>query len=79
MILDLNMPVMDGREALSAIRKIDSSIPILISSGYEEQEMGNQADTRSIAEFIQKPYTFDALIGKLRSVLETSSGSGITG
>lgn len=69
-ILDLTMPVMSGLEALSAIREIASSIPVLISSGYEEQELGNRMETGDIAGFLQKPYTSDLLIGKLKAVLE---------
>jgi len=69
-ILDLTMPVMDGLEALSAIREIDPMIPVLISSGYDEKEMGDRVETKSIAGFIPKPYSFEILLGKLRAALK---------
>jgi len=69
-ILDLNMPVLDGLEALSAIREIDPMIPVLISSGYDEKKMDNRVETMNIAGFIPKPYSSDILLGKLRAALK---------
>src|SRR3990172_7274860 len=35
-ILDMRMPGMDGLEVLIALKNIDSSVPVIISSAYEE-------------------------------------------
>lgn len=37
-ILDISMPEMDGIAAMKAIRKIDATLPILLSSGYSEDD-----------------------------------------
>lgn len=38
-ILDLTMPNMDGDEVFREIRKLDPDVPVLISSGYNENEI----------------------------------------
>lgn len=52
-LLDMMMPDMDGSEALSMIRVLDSSLPVVLTSGSSEQEelvpLGAQG-------FLQKPY-----------------------
>ena len=37
-LLDLTMPIMSGSEALQAIRQIRPDVPVLIMSGYNEQD-----------------------------------------
>src|SRR5208283_1577405 len=37
-VLDKTMPVMGGAEALMEMQKIDSEVPIIISSGYSQAE-----------------------------------------
>jgi CheY-like chemotaxis protein len=37
-IVDLTMPAMDGEETFREIHKIDPSVPIILSSGYNEQD-----------------------------------------
>ena len=63
-ILDLNMPGMDGWQVLDQIRKFDADIPVVICSGYDPEEQ-NLAGTRAHIHFLQKPFTLD----KLRSAL----------
>lgn len=70
-ILDLTMPHMDGEEAFRELRKIRSDIRVILSSGYDEQEVSRRFAGAGMAGFIEKPYTRAALISVLRRVLET--------
>lgn len=69
MILDLNMPVMDGKECYTELRKIDTELPIIFSSGMDE------ADTRRLFPFdehlyfIQKPYTLPVITSLIKGIL----------
>ena len=66
-LMDLTMPHMDGREAFHAIRRIHPDMPVILSSGYNEQESVQAFMGRGLAAFLQKPYTLRALE---RTVLE---------
>ena len=60
-IMDLTMPHMDGREAFQHLRRLRPGIPVILSSGYNEQESIQEFLGRGLAGFLQKPYTLRAL------------------
>lgn len=64
-ILDLTMPLMDGMQCVKALRALQPEIPILMSSGFNEQEVAKQSDAQGLAGFIQKPYRLADLKGIL--------------
>ena len=68
-ILDLNMPVMNGEETLRRLKLINPNIPILLSSGYNEMEAIQRFAGKGLAGFVQKPYTSTRLAEMLRSLL----------
>ncbi|MBN1866929.1 response regulator [Candidatus Sumerlaeota bacterium] len=70
-LLNLSMPRMGGGEALAAIRKIRSDVPIIVASGYSEEEVAKQFASGTLAGIIQKPYRFSDLIALLRQVLSS--------
>lgn len=68
-ILDLTMPNMDGEEAFDEIKKINSKVKILISSGYGERQILQRFNSKSLAAFIQKPYNLEGLKEILSKIL----------
>jgi signal transduction histidine kinase/ABC-type amino acid transport substrate-binding protein/ActR/RegA family two-component response regulator len=68
-LMDLTMPHMDGREAFQAIRHIHPRMPVILSSGYNEQESIQDFMGRGLAAFLQKPYTLNALEQTVLEVL----------
>jgi len=77
-IMDLTMPRMDGREAFLALRKLRSNLPVILSSGYNEQESVQEFMGRGLSGFLQKPYTLGALEKMLRGIL-TEREKGYSG
>jgi signal transduction histidine kinase/CheY-like chemotaxis protein len=68
-ILDLTMPRMDGAEALFAIRQIAREVPVILSSGYSEEDtMARSAGIPGVS-FIQKPYTPARLVARVSDAL----------
>ena len=65
------MPHMDGVEAFHELRKIRSDIRVILSSGYDEQEVSRRFAGAGMAGFIEKPYTRAALIRVIRRILES--------
>ena len=72
-LLDLTMPGMDGRETYEQIMKIRDDIPIIISSGYSENESMNLFKNKKlIGGFLHKPYIIDDLKAIINKVLTKS-------
>lgn len=69
-LLDLNMPKMDGREALAEI-KSDSRlrrIPVVILTTSKAEEDMVKGYDLGAASYITKPVTFDALVELMRTL-----------
>lgn len=69
-LLDLTMPHLDGEETFRELRRIDSHVRVIMSSGYNEQEVVNRFAGKGLAGFIQKPYTLAALVKVLSATLD---------
>ena len=71
-VLDLTMPCMDGEETFRELRRIKSDVRVVMSSGYNEQEVTQKFLGKGLAGFIQKPYKMIELQQKLREVIEAA-------
>ena len=69
-IMDLTMPHMDGRQAFQRFREIDSTVPVILCSGYSEADAAQDFVGHGLAGFLQKPFRHKAFIAAVRSVLE---------
>jgi len=69
-ILDLTMPVMGGEETFRELRSLRSDVRVILSSGYNQQDVTQRFVGRGLSGFIQKPYT----VASLRSVLNRTLG-----
>ena len=65
-ILDLTMPHMDGEQCFRALRQIDPGVRVVMSSGFNEQEVSGKFIGKGLSGFIQKPYTLTSLRDVLR-------------
>ncbi len=68
-LMDLTMPAMDGVDAFREIRGLDDSVPVLLMSGYNEQDAVTRFSGKGLAGFVQKPFTVETLRERLLSVL----------
>jgi len=68
-ILDLTMPQLDGLETLEELCRIRSDVRVILSSGYNEQEIGSRVTEGGPVGFLKKPYDSEQLIGKLSELL----------
>ena len=69
-ILDLNMPKMDGREALREI-KADPSlrrIPVVVMTTSKAEEDIYRTNDLGVNSFITKPVTFEGLVSVMRAM-----------
>ena len=69
-LLDLTMPEMDGERTLHALRAVSPDVPVVMSSGYTEQEITARLAGQGVAGFVQKPYTQASLLATVRTAIE---------
>jgi CheY-like chemotaxis protein len=60
-ILDLTMPHIDGEQCFRELKQINPSVKVIMSSGYNEQEVNQKFVGKGLAGFIQKPYKLSVL------------------
>ncbi|MEI8704404.1 response regulator [Pseudoalteromonas sp. B62] len=69
-LLDLNMPRMDGREALEAIKSNPNlkGIPVVILTTSKQEEDMVKGYNLGAASYITKPVTFDGLVELMKTL-----------
>ena len=67
--LDLTMPTMNGDDALKKMREIRADVPVIVMSGYSENEVSERFGADEFLTFLQKPFTVDALKRSLHSLV----------
>jgi two-component system, cell cycle sensor histidine kinase and response regulator CckA len=69
-IVDLTMPHVDGAETFRELRRMRPGVRVILSSGYNEQDVTQRFVGKGLAGFIQKPYQLNTLVAVLKEVLE---------
>lgn len=72
-VLDLTMPRMNGDEVFRRVRASCPKMPIILCSGYTEEDVSRQFDGLGLSGFIEKPFTPSELIEKIGTVLASLS------
>jgi PAS domain S-box-containing protein len=70
MLTDIVMPHMSGRELARQLAERRPELKVMFMSGYAEQAAVRQGLIEADQAFISKPFTPEALVRKLRSVLD---------
>ena len=67
-ILDLTMPHMDGEQCFRELKQLRSDIKVIMSSGFNEQEVTEKFLGKGLVGFIQKPYKLSVLKEAIRKI-----------
>jgi len=67
-LLDMTMPKMGGKETLIKLREIDAEIPVIICSGYQNENVSEQFESSPPAAFLQKPFSLKSLQGIVNTI-----------
>lgn len=68
-ILDMNMPGMNGRDCLKEIKKISSQMKVIISTGDPGTISGEKSDQDNASGYITKPFRLQDILTQIRNVL----------
>ncbi|WP_293373067.1 LuxR C-terminal-related transcriptional regulator [Phenylobacterium sp.] len=69
-VSDVRMPGMDGVELLKTLKRRHCLMPVILITGHADVTVAVQAMKAGAAEFVQKPYESDVLLGHVRAALE---------
>ncbi|MCB9729408.1 MAG: response regulator [Deltaproteobacteria bacterium] len=70
-LLDLSMPRLDGLGALREMRELRPELPVLLQSGFHEDDTVTEIVVSGQAEFLEKPYGAAVLVTRLRKLLDS--------
>ena len=69
-ISDLMMPNMNGVELCTAIENEGLDVPVIIASGYSDQDVQAELNSKTKLHFVRKPWTVTEMLAVVRSTLE---------
>ena len=79
LITDMMMPVMDGRQTIRALQRLDAGVPIVAVSGLAADGSPPDIATLGVQAFLPKPYTAASLLNTLHEVLGARRGRVLAG
>ena len=68
-LMDIQMPVMDGITATKKIRQIDKSIPVIVQTAFALESVRKKAMEAGCSDFITKPLKPEILTGKINQYI----------
>jgi CheY-like chemotaxis protein len=72
-VLDFTMPIMDGADLFAELQQLNPRVPVVLSSGFTEQDKLRGMLARGLRGFIPKPYTQAKLLAQVRQTLDAIS------
>jgi len=75
-LLDLTMPFMDGEETYQRLREIRADVPVVLCTGFVQQERLDRLMNAGLLGFLRKPLAPDEIVSFVRSMLQTVKYSG---
>ena len=61
-LLDMVMPRMDGRECLGELRRLRSGLPVILMSGFPEEEIERRFENLRVTAILPKPFPRASLL-----------------
>lgn len=72
-LLDVTMPEMSGPEVCSRLRALGATVPIILCSGYSEEDVKAASEASAADGFLRKPFVSSQLLAALQAAI-TSRG-----
>jgi two-component system response regulator FixJ len=68
-VTDVRMPDMSGVELIGRLKSLGVPDPVIVITGHADVPMAIQALKAGVADFIEKPFSDDAILNAVRSAL----------
>ena len=76
-LLDINMPVMDGFEVLERIHQIKPSLPVIMLSARQEKSDVIDGLRKGADDYVSKPFSVEEVVMRINAVLRRTNGEQI--
>ena len=78
-LLDLTMPFMDGEETFHRLREIRPDVPVMLCTGFIQNDRLERLMTAGLAGFLRKPFAPDEIAGQVKAIMESVKYSRASG
>lgn len=68
-VTDVRMPEMSGVELIGRLKALGVTDPVIVITGHADVPMAIQAMKQGVADFIEKPFSDDTILGSIRSAI----------
>lgn len=68
-VTDVRMPDMSGVELIERLKALGVKDPVIVITGHADVPMAIQAMKAGVADFLEKPFSDEAILGAIRSAL----------
>jgi two-component system response regulator FixJ len=73
-VTDVRMPGMSGVELIERLKSLGVTDPVIVITGHADVPMAIQAMKAGVADFLEKPFGDEAILGAIRTALQRRSG-----
>ncbi len=70
-LLDMNMPIMNGKECFMELQKMTPNLKVVFSSGFLVEDEEKLLNYKSVVGIINKPYTIKEMQLTLENIFKT--------
>ncbi len=70
-LIDLGLPKLSGWEAFQKMQEVRPNLAGVVATGYVDPDQRSEMLTRGVREFVDKPYSPQQLLRKIRDVLDS--------
>ena len=77
-LLDINMPVMDGFEVLERIHQIKPGLPVIMLSARQEKSDVIDGFRKGADDYVSKPFSVEEVVMRINAVLRRSNGESVS-
>jgi two-component system response regulator FixJ len=72
LVIDYKMPAMSGIDLASRLRIRDIDTPIILITGYPDENIAEKAAAAGIGHVVLKPHLEDSLVSRVRDAIQES-------
>jgi two-component system response regulator FixJ len=73
-VTDVRMPGLTGVELIGRLKALGVKDPVIVITGHADVPMAIEAMKAGVADFLEKPFSDDAILGAIRSAVASQTG-----